>query len=443
MGIRWRLLPLITLGLLLLFMAFPLDHHSSTLAQDGDDDACFIDIQIATEIASASCTGLNINEVCYGFGDLSPIFTPTATNTTFQANGDRVSINDIQSLSGSSNEWSVALIALQNPAPDAPIPTTFALLGNAQITDANITEERGLTCPLLNNTPNTVNVRAGTSTDRDIVGSIQPSESITAIARNQLGDWVQITLEDGVGWVYAPLFETECDVFALSVVDETTVVEPPPAPFETITLTSSTDATCQAAPNGLLVYTVTGFPIEMAVNGVNLHVDGGVYLSASNEEELTIHALEGEITASTADDERFLLPQYAITVTGSAFSEIERDPSNEVARIMVDVLLNGQSADTAFAALQPDIDASNADIQLETIECIVGESETVELDYSRTLDFNSTITATSDGGMSILLVNQATAWVQCNQAGEFDGLITITYGDGSQETIGVSVVADS
>lgn len=429
------------IALLLLFIAFSPPPTLPTHAQDNDPNACFEHVQIATELASASCTGLLINETCYGYGDLSPTLAPTATNATFQSSGDRVSIGDVQSLSGSSTDWSVALIALQNPAPDAPIPTTLALLGDAQITDANITEERGLTCPLLNNTTNTVNVRAGTSTDREVVGSIFPSENVTAMARNDLGDWVQIPLDDGVGWVYAPLFETNCDVFALPVVDETTVVEPPPAPFQAITLTSTQDETCPQSPNGLLVYTVFGYPYELVVNSVNLHVNGAAFLTATSENSLSIRALEGEITASTSDHRQLLLPRMTTTFSDGEFSDVERSTADDLVPMMVDVLLNGQTLDIVISAINASVDAENADRLLEPIECEVGSSETVILDYSRPVDFNTTITAASDGGISIVLVNQGTAWVQCNRVGEFGGLITVSYGDGGQETIGVQVTA--
>jgi hypothetical protein len=431
----------IPLALCLLTITFSPHPQSPTHAQDGDPTECLNQVQIATELASATCTGLSINQICYGFGDLTPTFVPTATNPTFATSGDRIPISDLQAIRGASTDWSVALIALQNPASDAPIPTTLALLGDVEITDTNVSTERGLTCPLLNNTPNTVNVRSGTNTNRDVVGSIRPNENVTAIARNQLGDWVQILQDDGVGWVYAPLFETACDVFALPVVDENTVAEAPLAPFQAISLTTPPDNTCPAAPNGLLVYTVFGYPYQLTINGVDLHINGAAYLTASSDNSLNIRALEGEITASTPDNQQFLLPNTTTTVADDDFSDPQRTESNDLVPIMIDVLLNGQSVDTAFAAFQPNIDAENADTMLAPIECHVGDSDAVNLEYSRTLDFDATITAVSDGGISIVLVNQGTAWVQCNREGEFEGRITVTYGDETQETIGLTVSA--
>jgi hypothetical protein len=172
-----------------------------------------------------------------------------------------------------------------------------------------------------------------------------------------------------------------------------------------------------------------------------LHVDGAAYLTASDENNLNIRTLEGEIRATADDNEQFLLPNTGFDFSDGDFSDTERSSSNDLVPIMIDVLLNGQRVGAALDAFQPDIDAENADTLLDPIACEVGNSATINLDYARPLDFDSTITAESDGSISIVLVNQGTAWIHCNREGEFEGLIIVTYTDGSQATIGLIVTA--
>jgi hypothetical protein len=69
-----------------------------------------------------------------------------------------------------------------------------------------------------------VNVRAGPSTNYDIVGVLIAGQQVPALGRTVGGDWVQIEypgVQGGVAWVYSPLVD---------VTGGLPVVEPPPTP---------------------------------------------------------------------------------------------------------------------------------------------------------------------------------------------------------------------
>jgi hypothetical protein len=69
-----------------------------------------------------------------------------------------------------------------------------------------------------------VNVRAGPSTNYDIVGVLIAGQQVPARGRSVGGDWVQIEypgVPGGVAWVYSPLVD---------VTGGLPVVEPPPTP---------------------------------------------------------------------------------------------------------------------------------------------------------------------------------------------------------------------
>lgn len=63
-----------------------------------------------------------------------------------------------------------------------------------------------------------VNVRAGPGTEFDVVGSLVRDASMLLVGRNAAGDWVQIEMPGGVGWVFVQLIQPSVDVEALPVL---------------------------------------------------------------------------------------------------------------------------------------------------------------------------------------------------------------------------------
>ncbi|MCL4836211.1 MAG: PD40 domain-containing protein [Caldilineaceae bacterium] len=72
-----------------------------------------------------------------------------------------------------------------------------------------------------------LNVRAGPGTDFPVIGAFAQNERVTLLARNEAGDWVEIALPGGSGWVYAPLLQPDSPVTDLPVAKRTSS---PPAP---------------------------------------------------------------------------------------------------------------------------------------------------------------------------------------------------------------------
>lgn len=62
-----------------------------------------------------------------------------------------------------------------------------------------------------------VNVRAGPGTEFDIVGSLVRDASMQLVGRNEAGDWVQIEMPGGTGWVFAQLIQASVDVETLPI----------------------------------------------------------------------------------------------------------------------------------------------------------------------------------------------------------------------------------
>lgn len=74
-----------------------------------------------------------------------------------------------------------------------------------------------------------MNVRAGPGTFYDILGQLFPGDVRPALGISPGREWIQISFEDGIGWVYAPYVSVSGG--------ELQVVEAPPTPTPPITAT--------------------------------------------------------------------------------------------------------------------------------------------------------------------------------------------------------------
>lgn len=111
-----------------------------------------------------------------------------------------------------------------------------------------------------------VNVRAGPSTNYDVVGVLIVGQEVPALGRSVGGDWVQISypgVQGGMAWVYSPL---------VSVTGSLPIVEPPPTPTPhttpTIDPTLAAQFIVEVPPTGLPTFTppppliIPTFPVE-------------------------------------------------------------------------------------------------------------------------------------------------------------------------------------
>jgi hypothetical protein len=100
----------------------------------------------------------------------------------------------------------------QNQIPTVSIPTvTGSPVGTVVTVRTDIDQDQ-------------INVRAGPSTNYDVVGVLIIGQVVPALGRSAGGDWVQIEypgVAGGNAWVYSPL---------VNISGNLTIVEPPPTP---------------------------------------------------------------------------------------------------------------------------------------------------------------------------------------------------------------------
>jgi len=82
---------------------------------------------------------------------------------------------------------------------------------------------------------NDMNVRFGPGTDYPVIGMANAGRPYPILAKDVAGDWWQVEYEGNVGWLYAPLTQTQGDVSHVPVAEHPLpTIVPTPTPTETL-----------------------------------------------------------------------------------------------------------------------------------------------------------------------------------------------------------------
>lgn len=174
-----------------------------------------------------------------------------------------------------------------------------------------------------------MNVRAGPGTNYAVVGTLQAGTSALITGRNEAGDWWQIEIDGGAGWVLASLVTAQ-NADAVPVV---ATPAPPPTPTATIAPAATVTPTAAVAPTAVVtspaVVTVTaetGSAVSPSSSGlvtVTLVGDDDigalttflrVLLASFSAENTTVTAFIGELPADLPLD--ITVPDSAAVLGG-------------------------------------------------------------------------------------------------------------------------------
>lgn len=309
--------------LVLLVLAKPTPSLPTTLAQD-DTATCDTLIQEAIAEIASVCSGIGRNEACFGNGPVSTVLRDDSY--FFDAPGDIIPVDIIETLitrpaDPESGEWGIVLMDIQADLPDSSNGAVRLLFYGGVTVDNQVEATADVpTCTVSNNTANNINIRSGPDTSFSAVDIFDGGTELTALGRNEASTWYYTAR----GWVAASVVDTDCDMASLNVTtgDDAIVAK---APMQAFTVQMTDDATCQAAPAGLLIQSPKGETAKLVINNVELSVGSTAYITLRQDNDrLTISNLEGNVKVTSADTTRAVRPGNQTTVRFNDEGEASR-----------------------------------------------------------------------------------------------------------------------
>ena len=291
------------------------------------NDTCSDLIETALTTVGEACSELGRNQVCYGNGDIVALDFDDAPLSDFDDSGDTVNVLGVRSLATSAldvdrDKWGIILLALQANLPDTTPGqnVTFVAFGDTELTNEVLPQSQVDVPPTLEATANGgMNIRGGPSTNFGIVGSLTANEEVILQGRNQASDWVQIILDSGIGWLYAPLITIEGDVSTLQVVEVGNEIDSRfSMPMQAFQFRMGIGAPeCKAASdNGLLVQAPTNTTVNFRINGIDIEV-GSTALLQLDDDRLGVNTFDGNVNVTSGGDTQTVEPGFRVDATAN------------------------------------------------------------------------------------------------------------------------------
>jgi SH3-like domain-containing protein len=157
-----------------------------------------------------------------------------------------------------------------------------------------------------------------TSSDANILDVLPAGTSVTAVGRDEAGDWLQVRYADGeVGWTADFLLRVNGDIMTLPIGQSEVPVF---SPMQSFTVSAQETAACaETIPPGMLLYSATP-NTRFTVNGANVTFDGVLFAMPTQQvgrPAVRIELLTGRAVVQTEQGVQFVVPGSATTVVVS------------------------------------------------------------------------------------------------------------------------------
>ena len=297
---------LLRYGVSTLLLCLTIGH---TVAQTID---CPVLENAALSEARGWCNAMNSGQACYGNAPVeSRILEP---NMPFQQPGQIARLSAMKNITTHAlpNQYGVTISQIQPYPADSWESTTATMITfgeTALINQGHEYEDLNL-LSLAVTEVGVANVRSGPSKDASSIGAVRKDQTIKATGRVADNSWLRIQMPEGrTGWVSSTLFTTDFNGLAV-VTAEDAAPAPYYRPFTAFTLsTRLDDARCtDASPSGVLIQTGRADPAtpdqryKLFVNGVQIALEGTVFLQGAPSQELRISVVEGSATVGAMDE---------------------------------------------------------------------------------------------------------------------------------------------
>lgn len=278
-------------------------------------------VRAAVANTTLECADVQIGEACYGSPTLE---TDTVANTRFNRVGHTLAIPDLLALQSAplnidDGEWGITVMRPQSNTPNEIL--TYVVFGDVSLTSTSTESEPVRTVPVRVTFDAGANVRSTPSESASLAGALTAGAIVPATGRLADGSWFRVFLDDGTsGWVRADLIRVEGDLAAIPAI---TPDEPAPlslfSPMLVFQFTSGQDdSPCSSVPNSGILAQTGGVEMHLIINGIDLYLNGTVYLQAKPEGGLMVTTLEGDVRIVSAQTEEFVIPGFRSEVRWDA-----------------------------------------------------------------------------------------------------------------------------
>ncbi len=267
------------------------------------------------------CQTLEENIACYASGEL------TAEGASLQNPGDVVPLDGLQTLRSApanEDEWGVSVIKLAQATGET---LTLVMLGEAEITNTFDPTTAAPECFATNLNVGNVNIHVQPNASQTILNLLEPQQAVPVKGVNAAGDWFQVETNRTLGWMGTENIALSCERTSLPTLAAEDVRALYQQPMQQITLKTGADVSDEAI-SGLLVYSGEGEKGQLLVNGVQIDVNGAVFLKADSA--LTVQVIQGKaavaalgssVTVSTGQTTSIPLTDFAASGVPDAVSE--------------------------------------------------------------------------------------------------------------------------
>ncbi len=303
-------------------------------------------IEDAVRQSSISCGAIDRNEACLGNQQASATFQEDAANASFKKPGDIAGIAGLQSittagLDTADQTWGVAYLRPGAGLPEADgSAMTLVLMGDSTLTSA-VSGADLTVCTGKNLNSSPLNISTAPGLDKPLLGVLAPLQIVTVNGQDASQQWLRVVINGKLGWVAMSEVAIDCEASKLAVADETDLSPLYTQPMQAFTLQTSTDNTPEA-PNGLFIQSPLGETARLLVNGVQIDVSGSGFLTAVQDDALSVSGLQGRVTLTASNTSVTVLPgsMSAVPLTDLLASDAPTDPQSSK-DVNLPALLNG------------------------------------------------------------------------------------------------------
>lgn len=253
---------------------------------------------------SKACAEQELNSICFGHPTVSLAWLPDSPNAGFRQPGDQTTSDSVEWFSTSSEDktWGTARILLAAYPPEILEAQPAALLAFGDVA-LFLPTPVAIHAPLLDVTvaaSQGANLRAEPNIGAQAIRTIAQHTALKAVRLNEDGAWIQVYADpEESGWISRELLAGDFGQLQSAPRDNAGL--PLWSPWQAFDFrTGLDDAPCAGAPDSGILLQSNRFqpPRQFWLNGIDIRLNGAVFLQAQIDAGMSIYVLDGEASIS-------------------------------------------------------------------------------------------------------------------------------------------------